>query len=64
MHTILTDLDLHLFNEGNHYRTNICEPVASSGRWATFIPGLDAGEIVQVQVGGEAVLVGEGFLEV
>jgi len=26
--------------------------------------GLDAGEITRVQVGGEAVLVGEGFLEV
>jgi predicted PhzF superfamily epimerase YddE/YHI9 len=26
--------------------------------------GLDAGEITRVQVGGEAVLVGEGYLEV
>jgi 1,4-alpha-glucan branching enzyme len=90
--TILTDLDLHLFNEGNHYRiyeklgshaatidgaaglhfavwapnadrvsvvgdfnrwdgrANICEPVASSGIWATFVPGLGYGEKYKYEV--------------
>jgi 1,4-alpha-glucan branching enzyme len=92
MKTILTDLDLHLFNEGNHYhiyeklgshattidgaaglhfavwapnadrvsvvgdfnqwdgRANICEPVASSGIWAAFIPGLGYGEKYKYEV--------------
>jgi 1,4-alpha-glucan branching enzyme len=90
--TILTDLDLHLFNEGNHYRiydklgshavtvdgvaglhfavwapnadrvsvvgdfnqwdgrANTCEPVASSGIWATFVPGLGYGEKYKYEV--------------
>ena len=101
MKTILTDLDLHLFNEGNHYRiyeklgshavtldgvaglhfavwapnadrvsvvgdfnqwdgrSHVCEPVASSGIWAAFMPGLDYGEKYKYEVrarGGAIVL--------
>ena len=96
MKTILTDLDLHLFNEGNHYRiyeklgshavtldgvaglhfavwapnadrvsvvgdfnqwdgrSHVCEPVASSGIWAIFVPGLDYGEKYKYEVRARA----------
>ena len=92
MKTILTDLDLHLFNEGNHYRiyeklgshavtidgvaglhfavwapnadrvsvvgdfnqwdgrSHVCEPVASSGIWTAFVPGLAYGEKYKYEV--------------
>jgi 1,4-alpha-glucan branching enzyme len=92
MKTILSDLDLHLFNEGNHYRiyeklgahaatfdgvaglhfavwapnanrvsvvgdfnqwdgrVHACQPVGSSGIWATFIPGLGNGEKYKYEV--------------
>ncbi|MCX6550475.1 MAG: 1,4-alpha-glucan branching protein GlgB [Acidobacteria bacterium] len=92
MHTILTDLDLHLFGEGNHYRiyeklgahaatidgvtgvhfavwapnadrvsvvgdfnqwdgdAHVMQPLASSGVWAIFIPGLGNGEKYKYEV--------------